>query len=160
MIVWQRDAVSAFIALGANLGDAAATVRRAIDGLAQLPQTQLLAWSPLYASAPVDAQGPDYVNAVAQVRTGLTAPELLQHLGQAELQAGRTRPYRHAPRTLDLDLLLYGDGCIDSPALTLPHPRMAQRAFVLLPLADIAPQRVSPEALRAVAGQAIRRLPG
>ena len=86
--------------------------------------------------------------------------ELLQHLGQAELQAGRTRPYHHAPRTLDLDLLLYGDGRIDSPALTLPHPRMAQRAFVLLPLADIAPQRVSPEALRAVAGQAIRRLPG
>ena len=84
MTAWQRDAVSAFIALGANLGDAAATVRRAIDGLAQLPQTQLLAWSPLYASAPVDAQGPDYVNAVAQVRTGLTAPELLQHLGHGQ----------------------------------------------------------------------------
>ena len=158
MTAWQRDAVSAFIALGANLGDAAATVRRAIDGLAQLPQTQLLAWSPLYASAPVDAQGPDYVNAVTQVRTGLTAPELLKQLAQAELQAGRTRPYHHAPRTLDLDLLLYGDGRIDSPALTLPHPRMYQRAFVLRPLADVAPQRVPAQALQAVAQQAIERL--
>ncbi|MBP7451938.1 MAG: 2-amino-4-hydroxy-6-hydroxymethyldihydropteridine diphosphokinase [Ottowia sp.] len=155
---WQRDPVTAFIALGANLGDAAVAVRQAAADLARLPQTVLVATSPLYASAPVDAQGPDYVNAVAQLATRLSAPDLLRALQAQELAAGRTRPYHHAPRTLDLDLLLYGDGRIDSPALTLPHPRMHQRAFVLRPLSDIAPDRVPAEALGAVAHQPIQRL--
>ena len=159
MNAWSREPVTAFVALGANLGDAAATVRRAMAELARLPQTQLMAQSPLYASAPVDAQGPDYVNAVAQIATRLPAPVLLAALLEQERVAGRTRPYRHAPRTLDLDLLLYGDGRIDSPALTLPHPRLDERAFVLRPLADIAPERVAQPALRAVAGQRVQRLP-
>jgi 2-amino-4-hydroxy-6-hydroxymethyldihydropteridine diphosphokinase len=158
MTLWQRDAVPAFVALGANLGDAAATVRRALDDLGRLPDTQLVACSPLYRSAPVDATGPDYINAVAQLSTCLPAPLLLRALHAQERAAGRTRPYHHAPRTLDLDLLLYGDGRIDSPALTLPHPRMSQRAFVLRPLADIAPQRVTAHALQAVAHQPIERL--
>ena len=91
--------------------------------------------------------------------TSLSAPELLRALQALENQAGRVRPYPNAPRTLDLDLLLYGDAQIDSPALTLPHPRMAQRAFVLRPLAEVAPERVPPAALAAVAGQRIERLP-
>ncbi len=153
-----RELVVAFIALGANLGDAQAAVRRAMEELARLPETQLVARSPLYSSAPVDAQGPDYINAVAQIATRLPAPLLLQALQAQEQAAGRTRPYHHAPRTLDLDLLLYGDGRIDSPALTLPHPRMHLRAFVLRPLADLAPERVTPQALHAVAGQAISKV--
>ena len=155
---WRRDPVTAFIALGANLGDAAASVRRAMAGLADLPETDLTATSPLYASAPVDAQGPDFVNAVAQIATRLPAPMLLAALMAQERVAGRTRAYHHAPRTLDLDLLLYGDGRIDSPALTLPHPRMGERAFVLRPLADLAPKRVSAAALAAVAAQVCERL--
>lgn len=159
MTLWQRDAVTAFVALGANLGDAVAALRQAMDDLGDLPDTQLVARSALYRSAPVDAQGPDYINAVAQLCTRLPAPLLLQALHAQEHAAGRTRAYHHAPRTLDLDLLLYGDGRIDSPALTLPHPRMYQRAFVLLPLAEIAPQHVSPAQLQAIASQPITKLP-
>ena len=153
-----RAPVLAYVALGANLGDAAASVRAAIEALARLPDTQLQARSSLYRSAPVDAGGPDYVNAVVALRTGLSAPELLAGLQRLEQAAGRQRPYRHAPRTLDLDLLRYGDGRIDSAALSVPHPRMLQRAFVLRPLAEIAPQLVTPAALAAVAGQGIERL--
>jgi len=155
-----RAPVLAYVALGANLGDAAASVRAAIEALARLPDTQLQARSSLYRSAPVDAGGPDYVNAVVALRTGLSAPELLAGLQRLEQAAGRQRPYRHAPRTLDLDLLRYGDGRIDSAALCVPHPRMLQRAFVLRPLAEIAPQLVTPAALAAVAGQGIERLEG
>lgn len=151
-------AVRAFIGLGANLGDASAAVRRSLAALAELPQTQLTAQSSLYRSAPVDAGGPDYVNAVAEVHTALAPETLLAELQRLELAEGRERPYRNAPRTLDLDLLLYGDARIDTPVLTVPHPRMAQRAFVLLPLAEIAPQRVTPAQLQAVADQAIDRL--
>jgi 2-amino-4-hydroxy-6-hydroxymethyldihydropteridine diphosphokinase len=104
------------------------------------------------------APGEDYFNAVAELDTGLTAPGLLNHLQQIEQQAGRERPYRNAPRTLDLDLLLYGSGRIDSVRLTVPHPRMAQRAFVLVPLAEIAPGLVSAAQLAAVAQQRIERL--
>ena len=154
----MRAPVSAYVALGANLGDAAAAVNAAIDALDGLPGTRLQARSHLYRSAPVDAQGPDFVNAVASVSTTLTAPDLLRALQQLEHDAGRERPYRNAPRTLDLDLLLYGDARIDSPALTLPHPRMVQRAFVLLPLAEIAPERVSAASLAGVAGQRIERV--
>ncbi|MDO5086436.1 MAG: 2-amino-4-hydroxy-6-hydroxymethyldihydropteridine diphosphokinase [Comamonadaceae bacterium] len=153
-----RPPVTAYVALGANLGDAAATVRRAFDALAALPGTRVTARSGLYRTAPVDAGGPDFVNAVAALSTALPAPCLLDRLLQLEQAEGRQRPYRHAPRTLDLDLLLYGSARIDSPLLTVPHPRMMARAFVLVPLAEIAPQRVPPEALAAVAGQPIVRL--
>ena len=148
----------AYVALGANLGDAAAVVASAIHALNRLPDTRLEARSHLYRSAPVDAQGPDFINAVAAVSTRLTAPDLLLALQQLEQRAGRERPYRNAPRTLDLDLLLYGDACIDSPSLTVPHPRMMERAFVLIPLAEIAPDLVPAAALAAVAGQRIERL--
>ena len=150
--------VLAHVALGANLGDARATVRDAIAALDRLPQTRLLRASALYRSAPWEASGPDFINAVAAIETGLDAHELLQALQALELQAGRERPYRNAPRTLDLDLLLYGDAVIDSPELVVPHPRLRERAFVLLPLAEIAPALVSAAELQAVAAQVIERL--
>ncbi|WP_408647820.1 2-amino-4-hydroxy-6-hydroxymethyldihydropteridine diphosphokinase [Xenophilus arseniciresistens] len=150
--------VHAFVGLGANLGDAAATVRRSLQALGRLPQTRLLRQSSLYRSAPVDAGGPDFINAVAEVRTALAPLALLAELQRLELEEGRERPFRNAPRTLDLDLLLYGDSRLETPALTVPHPRMDERAFVLLPLAEIAPQRVSAAQLHAVSGQRIDRL--
>ncbi|MEO8655217.1 MAG: 2-amino-4-hydroxy-6-hydroxymethyldihydropteridine diphosphokinase [Ramlibacter sp.] len=155
----MRDAVTAYIGLGANLGDAAQAVRDAIGQISALPQTTLTRHSSLYRTAPIDAAGPDYVNAVAELATHLSAPELLAQLQRLELQAGRRRPYRNAPRTLDLDLLLFGDGRIASAALTVPHPRLRERAFVLVPLAEIAPQRVPADWLAAVAGQPLKRLP-
>ena len=155
----MREPVTAFIGLGANLGDAQRALRQALQGLAQLPDSELVASSRIYRSAPVDAAGPDYLNAVAQLRTRLPAPQLLAHLQSLEQAAGRERPYRNAPRTLDLDLLLYGDARIASAALTVPHPRLRERAFVLLPLAELAPDRVSAADLAAVAGQRIVPLP-
>ena len=149
----ERPLVEAFVGLGANLGDAAAQVRQALVWLDELPGTRVQSASRLWRSAPLQADGPDYCNAVASLVTTLTAPALLAALQALEARAGRQRPYRNAPRTLDLDLLLYGQGRIDSPTLTVPHPRLLQRAFVLVPLAEVAPQRVSPEALRAVADQ-------
>lgn len=151
--------VTAYIALGANLGDAAATVQQAVRALATLPQTRLLRASSLYRTAPIESSGPDYINAVAEISTALSPQALLAALQALEQAAERERPYRNAPRTLDLDILLYGDVSIDSPTLTIPHPRMQARAFVLQPLAEIAPQRVSPSALAAVLDQAIERLP-
>jgi 2-amino-4-hydroxy-6-hydroxymethyldihydropteridine diphosphokinase len=154
----DRPALSAWIALGANLGDARATVQQAIRDLGQLAQTQLVAQSSLYRSAPVDASGPDFINAVAQVATTLSPQQLLVALQALELAAGRERAHRNAPRTLDLDILLYGDTTLDTPSLVIPHPRMWERAFVLLPLAEIAPARVSAEQLQAVAAQSVARL--
>lgn len=154
----MSSAVLAHVALGANLGDARATVSDAIAALDSLPQTRLLRASGLYRSAPWEASGPDFINAVAAVETGLDAHELLRALQALELQAGRERPYRNAPRTLDLDLLLYGDAVIDTPDLSVPHPRLRERAFVLLPLAEIAPALVTASELQAVADQAIERL--
>jgi 2-amino-4-hydroxy-6-hydroxymethyldihydropteridine diphosphokinase len=150
-----RDPVTAYVALGANLGDAAGAVRMAAAALANVPHTRLLALSPLYRTGPVDSSGPDYVNAVAAVETRLAAPELLAQLQGLETGAGRERPYPNAPRTLDLDLLLYGSARVDSAALTVPHPRMLERAFVLVPLAAIAPQLVTRAQLEAVRGQRI-----
>jgi len=155
-----------FIGLGANLGDAAQTLREALQALRAQPGIVLVAVSPLYRSAPVDAAGPDFFNAVAELRTGLSPEALLQVLQAVERQHGRERPYRNAPRTLDLDLLLHGDERRDTPVLTLPHPRMHLRAFVLRPLADLAPGLCLPghgaieDALARCAGQAIERLPG
>lgn len=152
--------VEAFIGLGANLGDAAAAVRAAMASIANLPDTQVLAASSLYSSAPVGegAEGPNYVNAVLAVRTQLTALALLAQLQNIENMAGRERPYANAPRTLDLDVLLYGDEEIRTPTLTVPHPRMYERAFVLRPLAQIAPQRISAADLSRVAAQPIFRI--
>ena len=154
-----RAPVTAFVGLGANLGDAQGALDAALQGLARLPDTTLVRTSRFYRSAPVDAGGPDYLNAVAQLETRLTAPELLVQLQALERAAGRERPYRNAPRTLDLDLLLYGDARIASAALTVPHPRWRERAFVLLPLRELAPERVDARDLAAVAGQRIAPLP-
>jgi 2-amino-4-hydroxy-6-hydroxymethyldihydropteridine diphosphokinase len=153
-----REPVRAYIGLGANLGDPAAMVRSALAVLATLPHTTLVAASHLYRSTPVDSGGPDYINAVAALDTRLSAPDLLAGLQAQEQQAGRERPYRNAPRTLDLDLLLFGSAHISSPALTVPHPRMAERAFVLLPLAEIAPDVIPADWLSAVEGQGVWRL--
>jgi len=136
--------VRAFIGIGGNLGDARATVEDALRRLAQLPDTTLSAQSHLYRTAPIDAGGDDYVNAVAQLDTTLTPHVLLNALQGIELAHGRERPYRNAPRTLDLDILLYGDLQLADDVLTLPHPRMALRAFVLIPLLEIAPCAVIP----------------
>ena len=155
MSTHERPEVVAFVGLGANLGDARATLRWAIDTLEHNPGVRVLQSSSFYRSAPVDASGPDFINAVAKIATTLNAMALLQTLQAIEHAAGRERPYRNAPRTLDLDLLLYGQAQIDSPTLTVPHPRMHQRAFVLVPLAEIASEQVDASALQAVAHQDI-----
>lgn len=154
----MRPWVRAYIGLGANLGEAAAMVLQAQDWLHASQGVQVVAHSALYRSAPVDAQGPDFINAVTAIDTSLTAPALLHTLQGLEARAGRERPYRNAPRTLDLDLLLYGDAAIYSAALTVPHPRMEERAFVLRPLAELAPDRVSAFGLTAVASQRLMRI--
>ena len=162
----QRATVSAYVALGANLDDAAAALRRAVIALDRLPLTRVRQASSLYRTAPLDtdsgsearAPGADYLNAVAALETGLSAPALLDQFQRIELRAGRERPYRNAPRTLDLDLLLYGSARIESARLKVPHPRMLLRAFVLVPLAEIAPDHVSAEQLDAVKHQAIERM--
>jgi len=155
----MREPVAACIGLGANLGEPVRTLQQALLALAGLPDTQLVRSSGFFRSAPVDAGGPDFINAVAVVETRLNAMELLAALQSIESAAGRERPYRHAPRTLDLDLLLYGSAHIDSPALTVPHPRLRERAFVLLPLAEVMPGAVDARDLAAVAGQRIAPLP-
>ena len=154
----MRSPVTAYIALGANLGDPATTLVQAIDDMAALSGVTLVRRSSLYRSAPVASSGPDYVNAVVEIRTVLTAPALLASLQQLEQLAGRARPCRNAPRTLDLDVLMYGDASIDSEALVVPHPRMNERAFVLVPLAEIAPHSVTTAQLQAVQSQSIERL--
>jgi len=135
----------AWIGIGANLGDARANVLDAIARLARLPGARLVQTSSLYRTAPIDSSGDDYVNAVASLDTSLDAHALLQALFAIEQAHGRARPYRNAPRTLDLDLLLYDDEIIDdAPTLIVPHPRMHERAFVLAPLAEVAPDLVIP----------------
>lgn len=149
----QRSEVTAYVALGANLGDAAQALRDALTALGDTPGMRLVQASSLYRTAPIQSTGPDYINAVAELLTTLTAPALLDALQAIEDRAGRQRPYRNAPRTLDLDLLLFGSAQIDSPRLTVPHPRMWTRAFVLVPLREIARGLVSQEDLIAVHGQ-------
>ncbi|HUR89016.1 MAG TPA: 2-amino-4-hydroxy-6-hydroxymethyldihydropteridine diphosphokinase [Ramlibacter sp.] len=139
----MREPVTAYVGLGANLGDPAAAVRSAIDRIGQLPRTRVIRASSLYPTKPHEASGPDFINAVAQLETRLDAMELLAQLQAIENDFGRERPYRNAPRTLDLDLLLYGSARIDSARLTVPHPRMWERQFVLLPLREIAPELVA-----------------
>ncbi|HEX9171996.1 MAG TPA: 2-amino-4-hydroxy-6-hydroxymethyldihydropteridine diphosphokinase [Telluria sp.] len=154
----------AYVGIGANLGDAGANVADALVRLGAADAITLLGSSSSYRSAPIDSSGDDYINAVACIDTDLTPHDLLAALHAIEQAHGRERPYRNAPRTLDLDLLLYGDERIDTPALTVPHPRMHERAFVLAPLLEIAPDVAIPgrglarEYMAGVAGQAIVRL--
>ena len=135
----RGPATQAFVGLGANLGDAHAALQSALMALSALPNTTLKHSSSVYRSAPIDASGPDYLNAVAWLETWLDPHELLAELQRIEQGHGRERPYPNAPRTLDLDLLLYGAQRIHSATLTVPHPRLHERAFVVRPLAEIAP---------------------
>ena len=152
----ESAGVRAFVGLGANLGDARATVRAALDALARLAAPGSFRASSLYVTAPVDSSGPDYVNAVAELRTALAPHALLDALQAIEQRFGRERPYRNAPRTLDLDVLLYdvrgeeGGRVLHDDRLQLPHPRAAQRAFVLAPLAELWPDGRIPHAGRVI----------
>ena len=154
----------AFIGLGSNLGDRADELERALSEIAALPGTALLACSSQYESAPLQAGGGDYLNAVARVRTTLAPMALLHALQAIEARHGRQRPFANAPRTLDLDLLLHGATACASGELVLPHPRMHERAFVLVPLAQLAPGLEVPGRgpieglLGAVAGQQLAKL--
>jgi 2-amino-4-hydroxy-6-hydroxymethyldihydropteridine diphosphokinase len=153
----------AYIALGANLGNAAQTVLDAIQAINDLPQTQVTKQSSLYKTVAMESlpgapQSPDYINAVVEIICHQPAHLLLEQLQKIEQNAGRIRPYLNAPRTLDLDILLYGDAKIQTKNLTIPHPRMWQRAFVLVPLAEIAPKLVKVQSLDAVKSQWIERL--
>jgi len=154
----------AYIGMGANLGDARGTLARAAQDIAALPGILSCVLSPLYRSAPVDAGGPDYVNGVLKTETTLDPETLLLALQDIEHRHGRRRSYRNAPRSLDLDLLLHGAETRETAFLTLPHPRMHERAFVLRPLLDIEPgirlpQGCPRELLTACGGQRLERLP-
>lgn len=154
----------AYIGIGANLGDARQAVKDAIVCLAQQVGITIVARSSLYRSAPVEADGNDYFNAVAKLETSLTAAQLLRICHHIEDQFGRERPYQNAPRTLDLDLLLFGDETHDGSQLTVPHPRVAARAFTLLPLLELDPELTIPglgraaDFLGAVADQRIEKV--
>lgn len=156
---------TAFIGLGSNLADPVVQVSQALQALDRLPQTRLLKSSSLYRSAPVGyLDQPDFINAVAQVETGLAPRALLDALLALELECGRTREFPNAPRTLDLDLLIYDDLPHHEHGLTVPHPQMQRRAFVLRPLLEIAPDCIIPgvgaaaDALAGCAGQQLERL--
>jgi len=147
--------VTAYLGVGSNLGDRRAFLKAARDALAQAPGVETLRSSPLYATAPVGGpagQG-DYLNAVFEIQTRLSPEALLALCQDLEQKAGRTREVRDGPRTLDIDLLLYGDTCRSDPRLTLPHPRLHQRLFVLAPLCDLAAQRRHPRL-----GQSLQQL--
>lgn len=155
----------AFIGLGSNLGDPHSQLQRAFVDLDGLPGTRLTAWSSLYRSAPLGClDQPDFVNAVAKIATSLSPQALLQALLQIEHQHGRQRTFRNAPRTLDLDVLLYDDMQLQEQGLTIPHPQMHLRAFVLQPLLEIAPDIGIPgvgqaqRSLQACQDQVLERL--
>ena len=156
--------VIAYIGLGANLGDALGTVQRATLALGSMPSTRMTAQSSLFRTAPIDASGDDYVNSVVQLETTLDAITLFSHLQRIEKVFGRERPYPNAPRTLDLDLLLFGQQRIDNATLTVPHPRLTQRAFTLIPLLQLDPLLSIPgrgpahQFVADVAGQAISKI--
>lgn len=136
----SEAAVDVYVGIGGNLGDRGAMLEGAIVEMSVLPGTSLVARSSVYESAPLDAGGGDYLNAVAHLRTTLAPLALLHALQDIELRHGRIRSHRNAPRMLDLDLLLYADEVLDTAELVLPHPRLHERAFVLMPLAEIAPE--------------------
>ncbi len=154
-----------FIGLGSNLADPSAQVSNAMRALGRLPQTRVVKCSSLYRSAPVGyLDQPDFINAVAQLETELAPRALLDALLALEHECGRTREFCNAPRTLDLDILLYDDLAHHEHGLTIPHPQMHLRAFVLQPLLEVAPDCVIPgigaaaDAARKCAGQQIERL--
>jgi 2-amino-4-hydroxy-6-hydroxymethyldihydropteridine diphosphokinase len=151
----QREEVSVYVGLGANLGDARQAVQKASGDLAAMADTRLIACSSLYQTAPVGAQGPDFVNAVVHLRTRLNAIDFLHACQGIENKAGRERPYPNAPRTLDIDILIYGEAIVQSKELSIPHPRMRGRGFVLLPLKDVAPHLVSSDELQLVQTQSV-----
>ena len=139
----SRHPAKCYVGLGANLGDAAGVLRQAIEDCGRIPQTRVAACSSLYRSAPLGyLDQPDFFNAVACLETCLSAPALLHRLQAIEQRHGRTREFRNAPRTLDLDLLVHGKTRLTTPELVLPHPRMHERRFVLEPLLEIAPDLV------------------
>ena len=145
VITHRASPIIAFIALGSNLDDPAAHVARGVDDLGSMPGTAVKRVSSLYCSAPVGFRDqPDFINAVAQVATRLGPRPLLDALLEIERRHGRARGTPNGPRTLDLDLVLYGDRVLHEPGLTVPHPRMHERAFVVVPLAEIAPRRIVP----------------
>lgn len=155
----------AFIGLGANLGEPQAQLAAALDALARLPRTRLAGASSFYRSAPIGPAGqPDFVNAVAALETDLPPRDLLAACLRIEHAMGRARSFQDAPRTLDLDLLLYDDRVVDAPGLAIPHPRMHSRAFVLAPLVEIAPDVAIPghgraaDLLRAIRDQRVDRI--
>jgi 2-amino-4-hydroxy-6-hydroxymethyldihydropteridine diphosphokinase len=136
---------TAYVALGSNLQDPTAHVSAGVEELAMLPDTRLARVSSLYRSAPVGyLDQPDFINAVAQIETDLTPRALLDQLLAIERRYGRVRDFPNAPRTLDLDILLYGECIVEEAGLAIPHPRMHERAFVLVPLAEIAHDAVIP----------------
>jgi len=145
LIPHPSSLIPAFIGLGSNLGDPPAQIRRALSTLAALPGTRLVRRSSLYRNPPEGRlDQPEFVNAVAGIETQLAPRELLERLLEIERDHGRVREYPNAPRTLDLDILLYGERVVSEPGLTIPHPRMLERAFVLVPLGEIAPDAVVP----------------
>ena len=154
----------AYLGLGANLGDARQTLKDAVVCLAQQHTIAVLAKSSLYRTAPIDAGGDDYLNCVVKLDTTLPVRHLLALCHKIEHHFGRERPFRNAPRTLDLDILLYGEQCIEEPDLIVPHPRLVERAFALVPLIEIAPQLIIPQHgradtfLAAVADQRIEKM--
>lgn len=160
----EAPLATAYIGLGANLGDLPATLRTALGALAALPHSRLAAVSGVWRSAPIEAGGPDYLNAVARLETRLAPLALLDALQAIEQDHGRERPYRNAPRTLDLDLLALDELVMDEPRLQLPHARLHQRAFVLRPLLELAPALSLPglgalaDWLPGVADQRLERL--
>jgi len=149
----------AYVGIGSNLGDPREHVLKALGELDRLPHTRLVKKSSLYRSAPIGhADQPDFINAVAQLETGLPAERLLAELQAVEARHGRQRSFPNAPRTLDLDILLFGNATMHSTALTLPHPRMHERAFVLKPLLEIAPELAFKKQLDSCQGQKVERL--
>jgi 2-amino-4-hydroxy-6-hydroxymethyldihydropteridine diphosphokinase len=155
----------AYVGVGSNLGEPLRQVRDALDELDHIPHSRVVKRSSLYQSAPTgfDDQ-PDFINAVAQLETGISADRLLDELQEIEARHGRQRSFANAPRTMDLDLLLYGNAVLKTDALTLPHPRMHERAFVLKPLLEISPDVAIPgvglakESLKNLEHQVVKRI--
>jgi 2-amino-4-hydroxy-6-hydroxymethyldihydropteridine diphosphokinase len=149
----------AYIGIGSNLDEPRRQVLEAFTELDRVPHTRVVKKSSLYRSAPMGhADQPDFINAVAQLETGLPAERLLAELQAVEQRHGRRRSFPNAPRTLDLDILLFGNATMQSDVLTLPHPRMHERAFVLKPLLEIAPDLPFEKQLEACKGQKVERL--
>ncbi len=152
-----------YIGLGANLGATHKTLNMAINDIKNIPNTRLMASSSFYSSAPIDSHGPEYTNAVIKISTNSSAEVLLTQLQKIEDKHGRVRPYKNAPRTLDLDILLFDKEFISTDRLIIPHPRMHMRAFVLVPLFELEPDIILPQGskkqlLEQIKDQDIRKL--